>query len=95
MRMMENAGIGTDATIAQHIETIKTREYVIERQDQSLTPTPVGIGLVRAYQTLEMDFDRPSLRAQMEADCKQIEAGRKNKTNVVQACMTAMRGRFS
>ena len=95
MRMMESAGIGTDATIAQHIETIKTREYVTEQQDQALKPTAVGIGLVRAYQTLEMDFDKPSLRAQMEADCKQIEAGRKNKDNVILACMTAMRGRFS
>ena len=95
MRMMESAGIGTDATIAQHIETIKTREYVTEQQDQTLKPTAVGIGLVRAYQTLEMDFDKPSLRAQMEADCKQIEAGRKNKDNVILACMTAMRGRFS
>lgn len=80
---------------AQHIETIKTREYVRQRQDQCLIPTPLGIGLVRAYQTLEMDFDKPTLRAQMEADCKQIEVGRKNKSNVVHACLTAMKGRFA
>ena len=42
-----------------------------------------------------MDFDKPTLRAQMEADCKQIEVGRKNKANVVHACLTAMKGRFA
>jgi DNA topoisomerase III len=94
LRLMENAGIGTDATMAQHIETIKKREYVYETNDHSLAPTPRGIGLVEAYQCLQMDFAEPRLRAKMEADCKLIELGNKSRPQVVSECLREMKDKF-
>ena len=40
------ASIGTDATHAEHIETIKTRRYVGVQDDGSFIPGELGIGLV-------------------------------------------------
>jgi DNA topoisomerase-3 len=62
---------GTDATIAQHIQTIIDRGYVIERMDGStkhLVPSTLGIGLVEGYN--DIDFERslskPQLRRQVK-----------------------------
>ena len=40
------AGIGTDATHAEHIETIKSRMYVGVRNDGRFVPGELGMGLV-------------------------------------------------
>ena len=55
--LMENHGIGTDATHAEHIEKIKTRDYtaVVNRQ---FHPCPLGIGLVEGYETIGTQGDR-------------------------------------
>lgn len=37
---------GTDATHAEHIETIKTRNYVGVRPDGRFVPGQLGMGLV-------------------------------------------------
>lgn len=37
---------GTDATHAEHIETIKSRKYVGLQQDQRFVPGELGMGLV-------------------------------------------------
>ena len=44
--LMDKHGIGTDATHAEHIETIKTRSYVGVQSDGSFVPGELGIGLV-------------------------------------------------
>lgn len=45
---------GTDATIAQHIETIKKRQYVelVGPAHMHFSPTPLGAALVKAYQVM-------------------------------------------
>lgn len=42
---MEKHGIGTDATHAEHIETIKERRYVTIEQNL-FVPAELGLGLV-------------------------------------------------
>jgi DNA topoisomerase-3 len=44
--LMDKHGIGTDATHAEHIETIKTRLYVGLRDDGRFLPGELGMGLV-------------------------------------------------
>jgi DNA topoisomerase-3 len=48
---MDKNGIGTDATIAEHISTILKRGYA-EKLPQGLqfTPTTLGIALVNGYE---------------------------------------------
>jgi len=43
--LMEKHGIGTDATHADHIDTIKSREYV-GMNDIYFVPGTLGMGLV-------------------------------------------------
>lgn len=63
---------GTDATIAQHIQTIVDRKYVIERMQGAtkyLVPSTLGIGLVEGYNEIGFDrsLSRPELRREVLA----------------------------
>ena len=42
---------GTDATHAEHIETIKSRNYVGVQSDGSFVPGELGMGLVEGTRT--------------------------------------------
>ena len=44
--LMDKHGIGTDATHAEHIETIKSRLYVGVQDDGRFVPGELGMGLV-------------------------------------------------
>lgn len=47
--IMEKNGIGTDATHAEHIDTIKSREYVGLHDNIYFVPGTLGMGLVEGY----------------------------------------------
>ena len=60
---------GTDATHADHIETIKSRQYV-GLEDNRFTPGCLGMGLVEGYDSMGFHMSKPNLRAELEADLK-------------------------
>ena len=68
--LMEKHGIGTDATHAEHIETIKTRQYVGVQNDGRFLPCSLGMGLVQGYDAMGIALSKPNLRAELEADLK-------------------------
>lgn len=66
--------VGTDATIAQHIQNIVDREYVIERMQGStkyLVPSTLGIALVEGYDKIGLDksVSKPQLRREVSSSC--------------------------
>ncbi|XP_013142940.1 PREDICTED: DNA topoisomerase 3-alpha [Papilio polytes] len=75
--LMEKHGIGTDATHAEHIETIKSRSYVALADAVHFVPGVLGMGLVEGYDAMGLHMARPALRAQLEADLKAISEGTK------------------
>ncbi|KAJ8251809.1 hypothetical protein GJAV_G00225660 [Gymnothorax javanicus] len=81
--LMEKHGIGTDATHAEHIETIKSRMYVGLTADQRFLPGELGMGLVEGYNSMGYEMSKPDLRAELEADLKLICEGRKDKNTVL------------
>uniref|UniRef100_A0A8V0Z377 DNA topoisomerase n=1 Tax=Gallus gallus TaxID=9031 RepID=A0A8V0Z377_CHICK len=81
--LMEKHGIGTDATHAEHIETIKTRMYVGLTADQRFLPGHLGMGLVEGYDSMGYEMSKPDLRAELEADLKLICEGKKDKSIVL------------
>ena len=81
--LMDKNGIGTDATIAQHIKKIQDRFYVV-KQGQYFSPTKLGQTLVNGFDRMGFEFSQPNLRAQMEVDMKLIEAGGTTKQEAVQ-----------
>lgn len=65
-------GIGTDATIAEHINKIIDREYVIKQKQgnvEYLVPSTLGIGLVEGYNAIGFDKSlcKPHLRRQVSS----------------------------
>lgn len=76
--LMEKHGIGTDATHAEHINTIKERGYIGEAEGRFLVPGTLGMGLVEGYEAMELTLAQPELRAGLEADLKLICEGRKD-----------------
>ncbi|KAI0755898.1 prokaryotic type I DNA topoisomerase [Irpex lacteus] len=86
--LMDKNGIGTDATIAQHIQTIIDRKYVIERMQGAtkyLVPSTLGIGLVEGYNEIGFDrsLSRPELRRQTERQMVQVCEGQKTKNDML------------
>ncbi|XP_069501793.1 DNA topoisomerase 3-alpha isoform X2 [Ambystoma mexicanum] len=77
--LMEKHGIGTDATHADHIETIKSRMYVGLTNEQRFLPGQLGMGLVEGYDSMGYEMSKPDLRAELEADLKLISEGKKDK----------------
>ncbi|XP_066139705.1 DNA topoisomerase 3-alpha isoform X2 [Euwallacea fornicatus] len=77
--LMEKHGIGTDATHADHIDTIKSREYV-GLNDIYFVPGRLGMGLVEGYNDigLEVSLAKPTLRAEFENNLKLICEGHKD-----------------
>ncbi|KAI8055459.1 DNA topoisomerase [Syncephalis plumigaleata] len=86
--MMDANGIGTDATIHEHIKKIIEREYVF-KQNGYFYPSTLGIGLVRGYDRIDLEHSltKPLLRRQMEQDLKLICEGSRHREQVIQATL--------
>lgn len=90
IKLMDQNGIGTDATIAQHIQTIQDRCYA-QKQGIYFSPTNLGTALLEAYVTIGHELGKPAGRAATEAAMKAIERGAKTKDEVVQATLNEYR----
>ena len=89
--LMDRNGIGTDATIAQHISTIQDREYAEKDGNQKFHPTKLGIALVEGYNSMGYQLNKPDLRREMEAECNHVAAGRKTKEEIMVPILEKMR----
>jgi len=69
---MEKHGIGTDATHAEHIETIKERLYVALNPQNYFQPGDLGLGLVEGYEMIGYGMTKPHLRSALEEDLKAL-----------------------
>lgn len=100
--LMDANGIGTDATMAEHITKVKDRNYVSTKaregnaQIQEFIPTYLGVALVEGYDNVGLDVSvsKPFLRKEMELKMKAICEGRKSKTEVVQESLDQYRDVF-
>jgi DNA topoisomerase III len=95
--LMDKNGIGTDATIAQHIATIQTREYVTKQEtatSQFFLPNPLGLALVEAYNNMGYQLNRPELRAMIEKDCQKVAKGEMAKELAIKQCLSIMKQCF-
>lgn len=81
--LMEKHGIGTDATHAEHISKIKERGYIGVVDRGFLVPGQLGMGLVEAYDAMNLTLSQPKLRADLEIDLKLICEGRKDPNEVL------------
>lgn len=89
--LMDRNGIGTDATIAQHISTIQDREYATKDASQRFSPTPLGIALVEGYNQMGYQLNKPDLRREMEYECNLVASGQKTKDDIIGPILEKMR----
>lgn len=94
--LMDANGIGTDATIAEHIEKIQMRSYVQSQKvgkETYLQPTILGRALVHGFEAigLEDSFAKPFQRREMEEMLRQICDGATDRTRVVSDILSKFR----
>lgn len=92
--LMDRNGIGTDATIAQHISTIQEREYATKDASQRFSPTPLGIALVEGYNQMGYQLNKPDLRREMELECNLVANQQKTKEDIIGPILAKMRQCF-
>lgn len=83
--LMDKNGIGTDATIHEHISKIQHRNFAV-CQNKLFRTTQLGLALVIGYKLMGHEFDltSPHLRAWMEVEMKTVEHGQQTKQEVTQ-----------
>ncbi|KIW52113.1 hypothetical protein PV05_07778 [Exophiala xenobiotica] len=102
--LMDANGIGTDATMAEHITKIQERLYVNTRPStggarnrvQEFIPTTLGVALIEGYDNVGLDVSvsKPFLRKEMELKMKAICEGRRSRSDVVQESLDQYREVF-
>lgn len=70
VNLMDKNGIGTDATIAEHISKIIEREYCLKQKiggTECLVPSTLGTGLVEGFNRigLEQSLSKPHMRREV------------------------------
>lgn len=89
--LMDANGIGTDATIAEHISKVQEREYVKSVRSGNKTyliPLELGMGLVLGFDKIEfndnLSLTKPFLRKDVEQSLQEICEGKITKSEVLQ-----------
>jgi DNA topoisomerase-3 len=79
---MEKFGIGTDASIATHIENIQKRNYVRLETGRRLVPNKLGLVLVQGYHQIDSGLVLPKVRSDIEGQCNRIASGDMEKVSL-------------
>lgn len=90
----KQAGIGTDATMHDHIKKLLDRCYATKDANTRFCPTTLGEALVMGYDSMGHELWKPDLRALMESDMKAVSDGRKTKPQVLEAALEGMKSLF-
>ena len=95
LSLMEKNGIGTDASMAGHINTICERKYVkVLAKSRKLVPTLLGRSLVHCYDKIDPDLVAPDLRAKMEKSLDNIAKGLSQRREVENDILNAFKEKF-
>ncbi|XP_008807898.2 DNA topoisomerase 3-alpha isoform X1 [Phoenix dactylifera] len=91
---MDKAGIGTDATMHDHIKKLLDRCYATKDSNTRFSPTNLGEALVMGYDEMGYELWKPFLRSMMECDMKAVSIGSKRKSEVLEGCLQQMKACF-
>eukprot|EP00927_Polykrikos_kofoidii_P056414 TRINITY_DN50530_c0_g1_i1.p1 TRINITY_DN50530_c0_g1~~TRINITY_DN50530_c0_g1_i1.p1 ORF type:complete len:861 (-),score=130.51 TRINITY_DN50530_c0_g1_i1:243-2825(-) len=94
LTLMEKHEIGTDASMATHINTICVRNYVTLSEGRRLIPTKLGIGIVHGFQLVDNELVIPRVRSNIESSCTMIATGKAYWKAVVQHVLRIFREKF-
>ncbi|CAX42976.1 DNA topoisomerase III, putative [Candida dubliniensis CD36] len=87
--LMDANGIGTDATIAEHIHKIENRGYIAKSKkgkNEFIVPSLLGMGLIDGLDKMEFEdisLSKPFLRKSLERSLEEIATGSRSKVDVL------------
>jgi DNA topoisomerase-3 len=94
INLMEKNGIGTDASIATHIENICKRNYVELVTGRKLVPTKLGLVLAQGYHLIDNSLVLPKVRADIEKECNKVAKGLADKETVLKNAIEIFSTKF-
>lgn len=92
--MMEKHGIGTDASIATHIENVQKRNYVTLASGRRLIPGKLGLVLVQGYHRIDSSLVLPQVRSDIEDQCNKIAKGLATREEVIKRAIALFASKF-
>ena len=91
---MEKHGIGTDASIATHIENIMKRNYAELITGRKIAPTKLGLVLCQGYHLIDSSLVLPKIRSDIEDQCNRIAKGLADKDSVLSNAIEIFQAKF-
>ncbi|CDJ68603.1 DNA topoisomerase III beta-1, putative [Eimeria necatrix] len=92
--LLERHRIGTDASMATHINNICERNYVTLVSGRRLEPTKLGICLVHGLMAIDAELVLPFVRASIEQLVDVIAKGKAPREAVVQHSLKIFKAKF-
>lgn len=93
--LMDHHGIGTDATIAEHIKKVLDRQYVEKVGGGGFSPTQIGQALVIAHERCQLHLARPQMRANQEEQLKRILTSGLDASEVLANALSEYSAKFN
>eukprot|EP00746_Dinoflagellata_sp_MGD_P015992 gnl/MRDRNA2_/MRDRNA2_135857_c0_seq1.p1 gnl/MRDRNA2_/MRDRNA2_135857_c0~~gnl/MRDRNA2_/MRDRNA2_135857_c0_seq1.p1 ORF type:complete len:604 (-),score=110.59 gnl/MRDRNA2_/MRDRNA2_135857_c0_seq1:73-1851(-) len=93
--LMEEHGIGTDASMASHVSNVVRRKYVdLNEGTRQMVPTALGQALVHALTLIDQELVLPTVRASIENACTRIAKGQADHGTVVSHSLRIFEKKF-
>ena len=95
LSLMEKNGIGTDASMATHINNICERNFVkLCDPGRRLVPTKLGIVLINGYSAIDPELVTPRVRGEIESQCTLIALGKAKPEEVIEHTLKMFKQKF-
>lgn len=95
LTLMDEHGIGTDASMAGHIDNICRRKYCsIDEHSRRMIPTELGMAIVHAYTLIDESLVLPTVRSAIERECLRIAQGTANIDDVLSKVLQIFKNKF-